>query len=178
MLPERSSRRSVDGAWLAEQNACGPDFDLIRHEFGEGVIDLSPANYERAVARGINVLWAGVRLLDEDGRKDVIGLAIRERAEALRDILGEPPPSMAALPAAIGRAREDWKRTLDDEIRKRLMVLKDLDSDLRAKVVDPAAVDLVIRHLLRAVSSAGLDEEPVRERIRAYMVQLIGIGAK
>lgn len=162
--------RNLDLGWVTEQLACGPQAGMVVKEFGEQLIPLNRVTFDRCQAAGINILWAGVRLLDAAGRRDLIAFTIRQRNAAIVAVLGRAAPAVDQRAAEAVTARAAFEAAPDDtEARKRLMILKDLDDDGNADAADVRSVDRAIAHCLRAVSSAGLDEEPVETAILEFM---------
>jgi len=169
--PER-----VTTTWLAGMNACGPEFDAFRQHFGDG-LEVTWAAFDAAEGQGLNLIWLGLRLLPPPYLPEFVALTIAERQEAVRSLSpgGDAPASAPALRAASAGAWERWQETGAHAPRSLAIALRDLANDLTLAPLRIGAqeAERAVRHCLRAVSMAGLEEGPVRRRLCEWMAEKI-----
>ncbi|OGR89984.1 MAG: hypothetical protein A2V88_12320 [Elusimicrobia bacterium RBG_16_66_12] len=167
--PER-----VTTTWLAGMNACGPEFDAFRQHFGDG-LEVTWAAFDAAEAQGLNLIWLGLRLLPPSYLPEFVALTIAERRGAVRSLGGDALASASDLRAASAGAWERWQETGDHAQRSLAIALRDLAGDLTLAPMRIGAqeAERAVRHCLRAVSMAELEEGPVRRRLCEWMAEKI-----
>jgi len=141
----------ITRAWLGERKACGPDLDVVIREFGEDV-QLTRANFERALSLGLNLLWLGCHLADRKTLSEFIVFTLGQREPALAALTAVPLPEDA--PALRLRAVEAWGRWRRD-------------SDLRARSEAIALREAARDQGLAATATAAQAEEAALAALRA-----------
>lgn len=152
--------------------ACGDDYKRAVEMFGD-FVDLSPATVAQARAAGLNLLWMGVRLLDEPGRAAFMAYTLAERTRLLTVLLGASPPASAAgLRQAGDAAWQQWATTTPDDIdaRSRATVLREAARDMEKQAPTPAELESAGLAVQRAASYAGEDQIPMRDAMVDWIV--------
>ena len=158
--------------------ACGDDYNRAVEMFGD-FVDLSPATVARARAAGLNLLWMGVRLLDEPGRAAFMAYTLAERIRLLTVLLGAAPPAGAEGLRQAGDAA--WKRwsasTPEDfDARNRATVLREAARDMAKDSPTPAEIEAAGLSVQRAASYAGEDQIPIRDAMVDWIVARVTEG--
>ncbi len=147
-MPRRGPSR-LSKAWLEERHACASQLDPFVEECGD---DAKPSRvvFERAQARGLNVIWGCVRLMEAADRPAFIAFTLEVRVPAVDALLERDP---------------------EDRIRRQAERDVATDTALTAPTAEDA--ELAARHALRSTSGAGLDEGPVREAMEDFLAAAI-----
>ncbi len=165
----------IDRAQIEKLGACGDDHARALALFGDRV-EITPASVAAARAAGINLLWMGVRLLDEPGRAAFMAYTLAERTRLLTVLLGAAPPASAAgLRQAADAAWQQWATTTPDDIdaRSRATVLRETARDTEKGAPKPPELEAAGLSVQRAASYAGEDQIPIRDAMVDWIVARI-----
>ncbi len=167
------SNRSVSKRWLRERNACLHEYELFGHMFGDGEMAVTRKLVKQALEVGLNVVWAGIRLIDVGGRREFVNFTIDQRGAALERLLGGPPPgTVDEWRRRAEKERATWAALGDYGARSRALACRDVVEDMGAEPTVLAA-EVASLHALRAIGMAGLDEAAARRGQTEHLLAIV-----
>ena len=151
----------ITGEWLAQQGACGREFDRFLAEWG-GEADVTRASLERAKALGLNLLWLGCQIADARTLRAFVGFTLTQRRPALAALLGQGAPiriGAAKLRRQAAEAWASWAETGSIAARSLAVALREAARDVALEEPTVAEAEEAGRAARRAISYAGMDEQ-------------------
>lgn len=171
---------TINREWLNERKARPGETARAEATFGPDMA-VTRANYERARAMGINLLWLGVRMTTPAQIGEFVEFTVAQRRAALIELAtglrGSPPLNPLDVSSAVQNAAEaevEWGEGGGIAARSRMIAFGDLARDLELSKPTWAEAEESALAAQRAISYAGLDQEAAkREQIEWLASRLI-----